>query len=192
MQAANHLNSKRHLLVLMGIALLSATTLHAQTAPVAPLPAQLTMAKTAFLGNAGTIDNQYSTLAYNDFYQQLAAWNHYQLTINPANADLALEISVNVAVGDTSNGTSFATPYLHLTIRDAKTQVLLWTISENIQGAFRAKTFEKNLDAAIGKITTDLKNLVSGNSAATANQPVTPAPKALPVDKKTRFGQTSK
>ncbi len=148
------------------IALLSAASLCAQTAPATPVPTQLTSAKTIFLGNGGALfENKYGTFAYNSLYQKLSALNRYQLKGAPADAELSFEVSLNIAVSDATNGTSISRPYLNLVIRDVKTHTLLWTLSERISGAFREKSLEKNIDEAVAKIVADLNTLTSVNTA---------------------------
>ena len=163
------------------IALLSAAALRAQTAPAPPLPAQLATAKAIFLANAGsnTANNQEGSILYNSMYQDLAAWNRYQLTSSPAEADLSFEVSVV----SFSEGSTLSGNYVKLVVRDAKSQALIWTITENIEIANREKTFEKNIADCAAKVVTDLKTLTSSGTV------MVPAPPAAAASTKTRFQQ---
>ena len=168
------------------ITLLSAATMHAQTAPAPPLPAQLLSAKTIFLANAGsnTANNQEGSIAYNSMYQDLAAWNRYQLTSSPAEADLSFEVSVV----SFSEGSTLSGNYVKLVVRDAKSQALIWTITENIEIANREKTFEKNIADCAAKIAADLGTLTSDKVVVPQPAVVAPCQPAIPAAK-TRLQQ---
>ena len=138
----------------------------------APIPAQIATAKSVFLANAGSTprNNQLAISTYNNVYRGLAAQNRYQLTSAPADADLIFEVSViSIFGGHSVNDVQ----YIQLVIRDAKSQSLLWTISEDIGTAYKEKTAQKNADDAAAKLVADLGTLASANAAAP--QP-TPAP----------------
>lgn len=169
--------------------------LSAQTPLHAPLPAQLLSAKSIFLSNAGTADNQYSTVVYDDLYNSIAVTKHYQIVATPAEADLTIEASLNRIPDTVTNGTSYNRIFIQVVIRDPKTQALLWVITENVAGnAFRSKTFEKILGTTVAKVVTDLANL-SGATPASVSRTTTPAtpsaPPCAPEEKKpkTRISQ---
>jgi hypothetical protein len=133
--------------------LLVTASLSAQP-PTAPIPAQITSGKTLFLANAGTMDNEHSTLAYSDLYRQLSVWPGHTLTSSPDGAGLALELSLNLIYGVPCYFS------LRLDIRDMKTHALLWTLTEPV-GTLQKNTLEKNLDPAVTKIAADLKRLAA-------------------------------
>jgi hypothetical protein len=56
--------------------------------------------------------------------------------------------------------------HLRLSIRDPKTNVLLWTFVEYAQTAVRKGNRDKNLDQAMRVIVNELMNLVSPPGAA--------------------------
>jgi hypothetical protein len=153
MPMSHHLNPSRTLSA--ALFLLAAAPLFAQ-APSAPIPTQLTTAKSIFLANAGSLSNQLAVLAYNNLYQGLTAEKRYQLTATPEDADLIFEVSVIFVYGGQTN-----VEYVQLVVRDAKSQSLLWSISENIGAAAREKTLEKNLADTTAKLITDLATLTS-------------------------------
>ena len=47
----------------------------------------------------------------------------------------------------------------HLTIYDAKTRFVLWTMLAPVEGAFPRDSFVRNLNQAVGSVLADLKNL---------------------------------
>jgi len=150
---------RKQLLTLIGsIALLSAASLQAQ---VPNIPAPILTAKTIFLGNGGTNADGDSERAFVDFYQQLIAWNHYRVVTNPADADLAAEISVNYLVSPTSRGEAGKFYCIRLTIRDEKTQTLLWSFTEEAMGSSRRNKLISNFEYAIQSLASDLKSLAS-------------------------------
>jgi len=156
---------------------LGALPLSAQSAPI---PAQLTSAKTVFLANAGSspANNSFAVLAYDMLYQELAAGKQFTLASAPADADLDLEVSV---VSFFEGGVSYA-QYVQLVIRDPKSQAILWSTAESIQAAAREKTLEKNLTDAATKLAADLTALTSSKVAAP--QPVTAPKKTRLSDEK--------
>jgi hypothetical protein len=175
-------------IIAFAIILLAALPLAAQ-APVAPLPAQLTSAKTVFLANAGSSAgsadyNQLAIIAYNSSYQALVAENNYHLTLTPTDADLIFEISV---IGD---GRLF-TGRTRLVVRDVKSQSLLWTISEDIKASSREKEFQKNAAISAAKLVSDLNTLITvapvSVPAAKVSAPTAPTINASSIPKKTRL-----
>jgi hypothetical protein len=155
---------KKHLFSLAAcIALLSAATLRAQAVPV---PAPILSAKTIFLGNAGTNTDGDSERAYEGFYQQLVAWNHYKVVTDPAEADLVAEIAVNSSVTATTQGNSGENYFIHVILRDEKTHTLLWDFSEYASGGGSRKTILSSFNNAITRLATDLKALAAGTLPA--------------------------
>jgi len=156
------------------VLLISSMDLTAQ-APSAPMPAQIAAAKTVFLANAGSPNNQLAIIAYDNLYQAFASGNRYHLTATPADADLIFEVSVietDALVG-----------YVKLVIQDSKSHSLLWTTYEGIGAAGREKTFETNVAKAAVKFATDLTTLTSATVA-------TPPPAVVAT--KTRFSDEKK
>jgi hypothetical protein len=145
------------------LALFAAPTLRAQT-PI-PLPAQLSAAHTVFLASAGAPalaakENLGTATMYSSMFHALSTDQRLQLVPSPAAAELSMEVSILV----TSTGMpgTFGVPSLRLAIYDTKTHSLIWTIDEPLEGAFREKTFEHNLDEAANKIAADLESLAGG------------------------------
>jgi hypothetical protein len=159
--------------VALTLALLFATCSSAQT-PV-PVPSNFATAKTAFLASEGapdlaTKEKEGISILYSSMYKALLAASIYKLETNPAAADLSMSVSIGNISMD-FNGNSLANPFIRLSIRDTKTQSLLWNIDETLKGAWREKTFEKNVDTCTAQIIADLKQLAAGTSPSN-----TPAP----------------
>ena len=150
------------------------TTLVAQapdqsTVPPAPVPAQILAAKKVFISNApGEIfyaprnaeDDPYRP--YNQFYASLKSWGYYELVSAPADADLILEIRLSdrpLLTNAMVQGEAHQA-HLDLTLRDPKTQVVLWWLAERLQGANRPATGERNYNQAMTSLVNDLKKLI--------------------------------
>lgn len=139
--------------VLFGITLSAALVLAAaaQSQPpteisVAPLPGQLLAAKRMFIAN-GAGDNDPSITKYtngpdglyNQLYADVKALGRYELVPSPSDADVVLELRIEYAVFNHD----FTYPKFKAEIRDPKTNVLLWTFTEPVNGALLAKSGQK-------------------------------------------------
>ena len=106
-----------------------------------------------------------SDLTYNEFYAHLKNWGAYQLVSSPADADLILQIRYVTSLGSVlvinRNGGSGQYETFTLTIRDPKTQTVLWAFTRSIPGAQRQSTGRKNFDQTLGAIVEDFKKLVA-------------------------------
>ena len=155
--------TKRTLPAVLSLSLPAQTT----TNPTAPVPPQIGAAKTVFLANAGEETNNFSERGYADLYNGLTQWNHYQLTSNPASADLILELHyLSPANGQiVMGGVSMRTPYIprfHLIVLDRATNVTVWSVSEFVNTTAPKKTFEQQCDDAVDLLLNDLKALSAG------------------------------
>jgi len=77
----------------------------------------------------------------------------YEIVPSPSDADIVLELEITYPVFDRS----FVYPKFRLEVRDPKTNVLLWTYTEVVNGALLAKNGRKNVADALAKLTDDLK-----------------------------------
>jgi hypothetical protein len=141
--------------------------LPAQTPQDTPVPADFATKQSAFIASAGSLwlapkEKLLVSMVYDSFYRQLNTWNRYKITASPNDADLAFEISIQ----DISDQA-----YLRLNIRDIKTHALLWTLHEHVDGAFREKTFQHNVDVSVGELIEDLKSLAAGKQPVINNSP---------------------
>jgi hypothetical protein len=163
---------------IVGIALLLLATplLHAQAnPPSAPLPSAITSAQKLFLGNAGDTDNQDCLRAYNEFYAGLLSDPRYQLVLDPAAADLVLELHYEVRPGNITGphsdvNTSFARQF-RLVLIDPHTHTILWNLTEAENNAIFQSNRNKNLDSAILQLYADFKAL---SQSATVNPATSP------------------
>lgn len=138
-------------------------TSSAQTASTAPsqvpVPSEFATARTVFLapaGNSGPLSSVFSTaLVYSDTYQMLSSLGHYKVVTTPAEADIAMEVSVApIAIGTAGS--------LQLVVRDAKTSTLLWRVDAALNSDFNAKHAEIFLKAAETRLSTQLNSLING------------------------------
>jgi len=139
--------------------------------PPAPPPTQVLNGKKVFIANAG--EENLSLLpigsvlsgspdrVYNQFYGAVQTLGRYELVSAPADADLIFEIGFAINGGQLPE-----IGHLRLSIRDPKTDVLLWTFVEYAQTAVRKGNRDKNLDQAMRVIVNELMNLVSPPGAA--------------------------
>lgn len=132
----------------------------AESPAVAPLPAQLVAAKRVFIANgAGDNDPGITKYTYgpdglyNQFYADVKSLVRYEIVLSPSDADLVLELKVDYAFYNHD----FTYPKFRLEVRDPKTNVLLWSFTEPVNGAFLAKTGRKNVAQALEKLADDLK-----------------------------------
>src|SRR5579864_4927055 len=133
-------------------------------APAAPLPVQLMNAKRIFIAN-GAGDNDPSITRYtngpdglyNQFYADMKALGRFDLVSSSTDADVVLELMVDYAVFNQQ----VPYPRFRVEVRDSRSNVLLWSLSEPVNGAILAKSGRKNVAQALSKLADDLKKLMS-------------------------------
>jgi hypothetical protein len=132
----------------------------------APVPSQLLTGKKVFISNVpGALFLQPHTAEddpyrpYNQFYSSIKSWGYYELVSARGDADLIFEISLTdrPALGNAMVQSSVRLACLDLTVRDPRTQVVLWWFAERLQGANRPATGEKNYNQAMTNLVNDLK-----------------------------------
>lgn len=146
----------------------------------APLPARIAAAKKVFIANGG--QDEHSTdgpaynggpdRAYNQLYSALKAWGHYDLVSDPADADLALEIEFLVnrpAIKGQSLTSSDFDPKFRLSIRDPKTNVVLWRVIQHADWALLQGNRDRNFDQALTRIVNDVEALALRSSTDANN-----------------------
>jgi hypothetical protein len=127
-----------------------------------PLPAQIVNAKSVFISNTAP-DGMPSDILerfqepnrpYDQLYTAMKAWGRYEMAGSPADADLVLEIhfSRSLYTGGVGQGAEF-----YLSILDAKTHFVLWTLVEPVEAAVRRVSWEKNIDASVNALVNDMK-----------------------------------
>lgn len=150
----------------------------AKPAPKAPIPHQILMAKKVFIANAGgdnrpddSIFNEPDRF-YDDFYAQVKAAGRFEIVDAPADADLLFEIGLRVPMvsGEGARKDMLTVmpydPRFRLTIRDPKTNALLWAFTEHVQWAILQGNREKNFDQALARIERDLQMLTASSDDA--------------------------
>jgi hypothetical protein len=165
------------LLAVLGAAVLGLQARAGQNTPVsvAPVPTEIVAGQRAFISNGG--DECYGlqedklsggpNQSYNQFYANMKNWGRYTLVTNPADADLVFEIQFSCPYGS-GNGGDYNGQF-RLLILDPKTNVMLWTIIEHVEGAIRATTAEKNFAVAANAIVDDVKKLAGQGPAGSAH-----------------------
>jgi hypothetical protein len=145
-----------------------------QTTPVAPIPAQILTAKKVFIANGGGDESWYSgpwysgnaDRLYNEFYAAMNSWGHYELVATPADADLVMEIQEVIfqgqhLAGGTDTERDLYDTQIRLVIRDAKTQQILWGLTEHAQVAVLQGNRDKNFEHALAGIVAEVKRIAT-------------------------------
>ena len=130
----------------------------------APVPTPLVNGKKVFvsfdLGDALAFPSVYSggpERAYSEFYADMKQWGHFQLVLDPNDADLIFSIRF-------VEGGGLTWPQIRLVISDAKTHVVLWGFVEEIDGAFFKKHRDQAFSNAVMWIVNDLQELLASGS----------------------------
>ena len=133
-----------------------------KAAPPAPVPTQILTAKRVFVANTGSDEAEAPDRAYNNFYAAMKAWGHYELVGAPSDAELVLEVRVvPFWVERTILLADFG---VELTILDARTHFILWTLVEPVKPTAKKATWNQNLGQAVANLVGDVKSLTAGAS----------------------------
>lgn len=158
---------------LCAVLLVSATVAFAQqpaAATPAPIPAAIASATKIFISNAGADAGLFPSpftgdpsRGYNQLYLALKSSGRYQLTGDPADADLVLAIHLTAPYGPSNankaQGASDPRPMFTLTVYDRKTHYVLWTLTHSIDWAVLQKTHDHNFDLALEAIVSQFEAL---------------------------------
>jgi hypothetical protein len=157
---------------------LGVSHLQAQSAPVPP---ELSTAKTVFLADAGEEANNLSERAYTQVYSGLSQWGHYQLAPSPSSADLIFELHylAPLATPDFINGTNFPSYSfrLRLDIFDSSTHTELWSVTEFIDTSRHKGNFDPSFNDAVNLLLGDIKALSSGQFPSATAASISPTTK---------------
>jgi hypothetical protein len=144
----------------------------------APVPAPLLNGKKVFvsfdLGDVLAFPSVYSggpERAYNEFYTDMKQWGHYDLVLDPQDADLVFAVRF-------VEGGGLAWPQIRLAISDAKTHVVLWGFVEQINGAVFKKHRDQAFSNTVMWLVDDVQELIA---------PGSPQPFPLALATKTRL-----
>lgn len=132
----------------------------------APVPPQVLHAHNVFVSNGG--GSNYFELfsggpnrAYNTFYQDMKQMPQYALVSSPAQADLVFEIrAIAPEVTGERDSVSY-NPQVILSIRDPKTNAVLWTESANVEAAGTKSRRDREFDQSVA-VLVDKLALVTG------------------------------
>lgn len=141
----------------------------------APLPAQITAAKSIFIlkgvgATAHTVEGGYD-LAFDAFYSEMKSWGHYELADKAEDADLVMQVSYKATsegpsvYSSTDTYTKQTSVYsmenfdfqLTLVVFDSHTKAELWSTSVAPGLARRKKNQEKEMINAGQKLATNLR-----------------------------------
>jgi hypothetical protein len=134
----------------------------------APVPTTLLHAKRAFvayeLGDVTAFPSAYSggpERAYSEFFAQMKAWGHFELVLDPEQADLVFAVRFV-----DSPGLSF--PQIRVGISDAKTGVPLWGFVEQVDPAFFKKHRDASFSESVQLLVSDVESLITPGAAPLA------------------------
>ena len=146
-----------------------------RVAAMGPVPAQIISAKKVFISNLGGGCSPFGQSEfsggpdrpYNEFYSAMKSWGRFELEAAPADAELDVEVSFPcpAARANSAFGPTYGTdndPQLSLVIRDVKTRLVLWGLTEHIETAALVSNRDKNFERAMGTLVDRLKRLVAG------------------------------
>lgn len=144
----------------------------------APVPAPIVNGKKVFvsfdLGDVLAFPTVYSggpERAYSEFYMDMKQWGHYELVLDPHDADLIFAVRF-------VEGGGLTWPQIRLVISDAKTHVVLWGFVEQVDGALLKKHRDQAFSDAVRWTVNDVQDLIA---------PGSPPPFRLTGNTKTRL-----
>jgi hypothetical protein len=136
-----------------------------QTAPAAPVPTQLLIAKKVFISNIGPDGASRAALSYvpvddpyNMFYSAMKSWGRFDLAPTPADADVVFEIRL-AALGCEA----IFHPEFVLTAIDSRTHFVLWTFHAPVPPTYRTKSIRKNVGLAMVNLMDQVQKLTSSS-----------------------------
>jgi hypothetical protein len=146
-----------------------------KVAATGPVPAQIVNAKKVFISNVGGGCSPFGQSEfsggpdrlYNEFYSAMKSWGRFEVEAAPADAELDVEVSFPcpAARANSAFGSNYGTdndPQLRLVIRDVKTRIVLWGLTEHIETAALQSNRDKNFERAMSALVVRLKGLVAG------------------------------
>ena len=95
--------------------------------------------------------------AYNEFFADLKQWGHYDLVVDPKDADLVFAVRF-------VESHDLAWPQIRVVMTDAKTNIVLWGLVEQIDGAFMKKHRDQAFSNTVMKLVDDIQELIAPGS----------------------------
>ena len=143
-------------------------------AAAGPVPAQIINARKVFISNLGGGCSPFGQSEfsggpdrpYNEFYSAMKSWGRFELEADPADAELDVEVSFPCPTvrANSPFGPNYGTdndPQLSLVIRDVKTRLVLWGLTEHIETAALVSNRDKNFERAMSALVDRLKRLIA-------------------------------
>ncbi len=165
---------RNSLCIVLSWALVLAPALSAQQTATgtAPVPPQILSAHSVFVSNGGgsnyfDIFDGGTDRAYNTFYSQLKRTGHYELVSSPSHADVIFEIRAIAPEATDLNDVISYNPQVILSIRDPKTNAVLWTTSANVRAIGTKKRRDREFDQSVAVLVDKLAE-VTGQPLTTA------------------------
>ncbi len=157
---APEVKMKKHLQIVLLLAIASASSLSAQTSSTVPVPSHFASAHNIFLASAGATplgsnEQLYSSLLYASTYKMLQGIGKYQLVSTPAESDIAFQVSAIQQAG-------MSDCILRLEARDTKTNSLLWDIDTTVGSWSTGKDAETVIDQGTQRFADQLRSLIAG------------------------------
>lgn len=180
-------------MVMSGILVLTPMLIAQQTdSSAAPVPPQVLNAHKVFVANGGG-SNYFERFdggpnrAYNTFYKELKQTQQYELVSSPSGADLIFEIRAIAPATSGTNDTVSYNPQVVLTVRDPKTNAVLWSESANVRflgtKSRRDRQFDQSVAVLVDKlaVVTGQPLTESQTKAIAANSKMPTAEKVIIV-----------
>lgn len=151
-----------------------------------PVPAMVASAHKIFFTNGGAAPNFPVDAAktYNDVYAELQTWGYYQFVSSPQQADLIFELRsispLTDVTGDRNGVYPYHTPAFVLTIRDPKSNAVLWTITSPVYLVGRGQKFERWFSLSERNLLSRIKALANQPLTAEETADLTTYPKSHP------------
>ena len=155
----------------------------ATAAPAPAPPAALANAHTVFLTNAGADPNFPidSTQSYNDVYAALQAWGRYQMVNSAEQADVVFQLRevspVTGVSGVRGDVESYTSPAFQLSIRDPKTNAVLWTVTSPVYLAGRGQKLAHWITLSETNLLSRIKVVAGVPLTSTESDELTEVPK---------------
>jgi hypothetical protein len=95
--------------------------------------------------------------AYNEFFAYMKQWGHYEVVLDPKEADLVFSVRF-------VENHDLLWPQIRVVMTDAKTKTVLWGLVEQIDGAFFKKHRDQAFSNSVMKLVDDIQELIAPGS----------------------------
>ena len=149
--------------------------------PPAPVPAPIPAARKVFISNAGVDPISLQILRqvgdagdpFNQFYAAMKRWNRFDLVGAPSEADLVFEVRFATELANCKQESLIRfwpeplpdlEAQLKVTILDAKTHFILWTVDAPVAFPRPKANWSKSLDQGVVLLVEGVKGLAGETS----------------------------